>query len=177
MTNKFVDHTRWIPVDEAKAIIAKFIADGVYTKEQIKKSSNLFANRKDKTDGYVARVLVLQGIHPELEIAKEPKKNKVEKVKKVKEEKQGDEYNPYSDRRQIVDAESLGGDSNSALFLFCQKGVNWIEYQKDKPNDRIIIKDNLPSEPKTKLIFDQLVKEYRQAIENEEQLPHLTRVL
>ena len=72
----FVDITTWIPVDEAKAKIAELIENGTYTKGQIKKSSNLFANKKDKSDGYVCRVLAEAGIHPELELKKEPKKTK-----------------------------------------------------------------------------------------------------
>ena len=76
--NAFVNLTTWIPVAEAKVMIARLIEEGAYEKQQIKKSSNLFANKKDKSDGYVCRVLAIKGLHPELELpdTKAEKKSK-----------------------------------------------------------------------------------------------------
>lgn len=60
--------TDWTDVATANELIAKMIKDGTYKKNQIKKSSNKFKNGKDKKDGYVTRVEVIPGLHPELEV-------------------------------------------------------------------------------------------------------------
>lgn len=60
--------TDWTDVAIANELIAKMIKDGTYKKNQIKKSSNKFKNGKDKKDGYVTRVEVIPGLHPELEV-------------------------------------------------------------------------------------------------------------
>lgn len=60
--------TDWTDVANANELIAKMIKDGTYKKNQIKKSSNKFKNGKDKKDGYVTRVEVIPGLHPELEV-------------------------------------------------------------------------------------------------------------
>lgn len=62
-----VDISGWIPVPAARERMQELIKNGTYTREQIRLSSQRFANKKDKTDGYEAKVLVLPGIHPELE--------------------------------------------------------------------------------------------------------------
>lgn len=62
-----VDISGWLPVPEARAKMKEMIANGSYTKDQIRLSSQRFANKKDKTDGYEAKVLVIPDIHPELE--------------------------------------------------------------------------------------------------------------
>lgn len=61
------DITLWLPVEEARAKMAKFILDGLYTKGQIKLSNYRLANGKNKDDGYIAKVIATRGIHPELE--------------------------------------------------------------------------------------------------------------
>lgn len=68
-TIKFANVSEWIPVNKAKALIAQFIQDGLYTINEIKKSSIIFTNRKNKSDGYSCRVKAIAGKHPELEIA------------------------------------------------------------------------------------------------------------
>lgn len=68
-TIKFANVSEWIPVNEAKVLIAQFIQNGLYKINEIKKSSIIFTNRKDKSDGYSCRVKAVAGKHPELEIA------------------------------------------------------------------------------------------------------------
>ena len=61
------DITLWLPVEEARARMARFILEGLYTKAQIKLSNYRLANGKNKDDGYIAKVIATKGIHPELE--------------------------------------------------------------------------------------------------------------
>lgn len=60
--------TDWTEIENANKLIKQMIDNGTYKKEQIKKSSNKFKNGKDKKDGYLTRVEVIPGIHPELEV-------------------------------------------------------------------------------------------------------------
>lgn len=57
----------WVTTAQAKDIMNDLIGREVFTKKQVKKSGYLFANGKDKTDGYICRVLAVTGIHPEME--------------------------------------------------------------------------------------------------------------
>ena len=57
----------WVTTAQAKEIMNELIGREVFTKKQIKKSGYLFANGKDKSDGYICRVLAMTGIHPEME--------------------------------------------------------------------------------------------------------------
>lgn len=82
ITSNFVNITDWIPVSEAKLFIAKMIEEGKYAKDEIGKSSNIFTNRKDKSEGYSCRVMALKGKHPELELKKEKKETKEKNKKK-----------------------------------------------------------------------------------------------
>jgi hypothetical protein len=66
MLNKYI--TNWIPADEAKMIVLKHIVDGKYKKGQIGLSSRRWADPSDHSKGYLARVYVEGGIHPELEL-------------------------------------------------------------------------------------------------------------
>lgn len=129
----FVDLTTWIPVDEAKAMIKRLIEEGKYNKTQIKKSSNLFANRKDKTDGYICRVLAIAGIHPELEIKKEKKASKkpVVKVTTVA------ETLPVDNNRYVVTAEMFSPDIGA--FLINRGNDFWLEHQNVKNNERKVM--------------------------------------
>lgn len=61
--------TGWMKSELATDLIAQYIAEGTYTKKQIKKCSPRFANKKDKTDGYEVRIIAVSGIHPEIEQA------------------------------------------------------------------------------------------------------------
>ena len=145
----FVDMTSWIPVDEAKAKIAELIENGTFTKTQIKKSSNLFANRKDKSDGYVCRVLIEAGIHPELEIKKEKKATK--KPKKTEAVAQVVEDKPVDNRRYVVVAEPIG--EKEGLFLIDQGGKFWVEHQQIGSNEKKIVSPVVDSEEDARMLW------------------------
>ena len=148
--NKFVDLTTWIPVADAKAMIAELIEQGKYTKEQIKKSSNLFANKKDKSDGYVCRVLAISGLHPELEIKKEPKKSK---AKVVKTPVQPIETQVVDTRRYVVCAEPIG--EKEGIFLIDQSGKFWVEKQQIGTNVREVISKVVDTEEEARWIWNE----------------------
>lgn len=57
----------WVTTAQAKDIMNDLIGRDLFTKKQVKKSGYLFANGKDKSDGYICRVLAVTGIHPEME--------------------------------------------------------------------------------------------------------------
>lgn len=145
----FVDMTSWIPVDEAKAKIAELIENGTFTKTQIKKSSNLFANRKDKSDGYVCRVLIEAGIHPELEIKKEKKATK--KPKKTEAVAQVVEDKPVDNRRYVVVAEPIG--DKEGLFLIDQGGKFWVEHQVIGSNEKKIVSPVVDTEEDARMLW------------------------
>lgn len=156
----FVDMTTWIPVNEAKAKIAELINNGTYAKHQIKKSSNLFANRKDKTDGYICRILVEAGIHPELEMPKKEKKSrtiKKENTKSVTEQVD----NNIDDRRYVVTAEPINKDEG--LFLIDKGGKFWIEKQKIGSNEKEIISPIVETEQDASMMWRMTLTKYRTA--------------
>ena len=66
MTQSYI--TNWLPKEDAQAKVKALIADGTYKKGEIKLSSYRWADLKDHSKGYVARVHVVTGIHPELEL-------------------------------------------------------------------------------------------------------------
>ena len=154
----FVDMTSWIPVDEAKAKIAELIENGTYQKGQIKKSSNLFANRKDKSDGYVCRVLVEAGIHPELELKKEPKKTKKVTKKKV-ETTEVVATQPVDNRRYVVIAEPIG--DNEGLFLIDQGGKFWVEHQVIGSNEKKIISPVVDTEEDARMLWSTYLPRFK----------------
>ena len=78
MTHSYI--TGWLPKAEAQAKVKALIADGTYKKGEIKLSSYRWAELKDHSKGYVARVHVVTGIHPELELGLTGKRKKSEKV-------------------------------------------------------------------------------------------------
>ena len=153
----FVDMTSWIPVDEAKAKIAELIENGTYTKEQIKKSSNVFANRKNKDDGYICRVMVEAGIHPELELKKEKKAPK--KVKKVAAPAQVVEAQPVDNRRYVVVAEPIG--ENEGLFLIDQGGKFWVEHQQIGSNEKKIVSPVVDTEEDARLLWSTYLPRFK----------------
>lgn len=145
----FVDMTSWIPVDEAKAKIAELIENGTFRKTQIKKSSNLFANRKDKSEGYVCRVLIEEGIHPELEIKKEKKTAK--KVKKAEAVEEVAENKPVDNCRYVVTAELI--DEKEGLFLINQGGRFWVERQIIGSNEKKIVSPVVDTEEDARMLW------------------------
>lgn len=57
----------WVTLADAKKMMNDLVGREVYTKEQLKKSSTIFANGKDKSGGYLYRVMAVEGIHPDME--------------------------------------------------------------------------------------------------------------
>ena len=153
----FVDMTSWIPVDEAKAKIAELIENGIFTKTQIKKSSNLFANRKDKSDGYVCRVLIEAGVHPELEIKKEKKATK--KPKKTEAVAQVVEDKPVDNRRYVVVAEPIG--DKEGLFLIDQGGKFWVEHQVIGSNEKKIVSPVVDTEEDARMLWSTHLPKFK----------------
>lgn len=153
----FVDMTSWIPVDEAKAKIAELIENGTFTKTQIKKSSNLFANRKDKSDGYVCRVLIEAGVHPELEIKKEKKTTK--KIKKAQAVVQVTEDKPVDNRRYVVVAEPIG--EKEGLFLIDQGGKFWVEHQVIGSNEKKIVSSIVDTEEDARMLWSTYLPKFK----------------
>lgn len=153
----FVDLTTWIPVDEAKAMIKDLIEQGKYEKHQIKKSSNLFANRKDKSEGYICRVLAEAGIHPELEIKKEKKTTK--KVKKAQVIVQVTEDKPVDNRRYVVVAEPIG--EKEGLFLIDQGGKFWVEHQVIGSNEKKIVSPVVDTEEDARMLWSTYLPKFK----------------
>ena len=153
----FVDMTSWIPVDEAKAKIAELIENGTFTKTQIKKSSNLFANRKDKSDGYVCRVLIEAGVHPEFEIKKEKKTTK--KVKKTQAVAQVVEDKPVDNRRYVVVAEPIS--EKEGLFLIDQGGKFWVEHQVIGSNEKTIVSSIVDTEEDARMLWSTWLPKFK----------------
>ena len=153
----FVDMTSWIPVDEAKAKIAELIENGTFTKTQIKKSSNLFANRKDKSEGYVCRVLIEAGIHPELEIKKEKKATK--KPKKVEAVAQVVEDKPVDNRRYVVVAEPIG--DKEGLFLIDQGGKFWVEKQTIGSPEKEVVSPVVDTEEDARMLWSTHLPKFK----------------
>lgn len=77
--------TAWIPTSEATTLIKSHIANGLYKKGEIKKSSYRWADVKDHSKGYICRVMVEAGLHPELEVKSERKNKKAETLKALEE--------------------------------------------------------------------------------------------
>jgi hypothetical protein len=75
--------TNWISKEEAQAKVKSLIADGVYKKGEIKLSSYRWADLSDHSKGYLARVHVLSGLHPELELGACGRKKKAAPAPKV----------------------------------------------------------------------------------------------
>lgn len=78
----------WLSIPEANLKINELITSGAYKQNEIQKSSYRFKNGKDKEDGYVCRVVVEKGIHPELEVEshlarKSPKRDLREALDKM----------------------------------------------------------------------------------------------
>ena len=154
----FVDITTWIPLDEAKAKIAELIENGTYTKEQIKKSSNVFANRKDKSDGYICRVMAEAGVHPELELKKEPKKTKKVTKKKV-EATEAVATQPVDNRRYVVIAEPI--EDNEGLVLIDQGGKFWVEHQVIGSAEKKIVSPVVDTEADARMLWNTYLPRFK----------------
>ena len=132
MTHSYI--TGWLPKAEAQAKVKALIADGTYQKGQIKLSSYRWADLKDHSKGYVARVHVVTGIHPELELGLTGKRKKSEKSEKT-EAKQVEE----------VPAEEVEFTKTKVQFHGClQDGehVQVIEVETDMTSEQIKLLQN-----------------------------------
>lgn len=81
MINKYI--TNWIPAAEAQMLRLKYIVEGKYAKHQIQLSSRRWADPNDHSKGYLARVHVVGGIHPELELGDTGKRVAVVKTEQA----------------------------------------------------------------------------------------------
>ena len=131
MTHSYI--TNWIPKEEAQAKVKALIADGTYKKGEIKLSSYRWADLKDHNKGYVARVHVVTGLHPELELGLAGKRKKSEKA----EAKQVEE----------VPTEEVEFTKTKVQFHGClQDGehVQVIEVETDMTSEQIELLQNDP---------------------------------
>ena len=125
--------TNWIKKEEAQAKVKELIANGTYAKGQIKLSSYRWADLKDHTKGYVARIHAIAGIHPELELGLTGKRKKAEKAKA----KQVEE----------IPAEGVEFTKTKVQFHGClQDGehVQVIEVETDMTSEQIELLQNDP---------------------------------
>ena len=129
MTYSFI--TSWLPKAEAQAKVKALIADGTYKKGEIKLSSYRWADLKDHSKGYVARVHVQTGIHPELELGLAGKKKAAKKAK--------------SEPVEEVPAEEAKFDKVKVLFHDCMQDgeqVQLIEVETDMTSEQINLLQN-----------------------------------
>ena len=125
--------TNWISKEEAQSKVKALISDGTYKKGEIKLSSYRWADLKDHSKGYVARVHVITGLHPELELGLTGKKKKVQKA----------ETEPVEE----VSAEEAEFTKTKVQFHGClQDGehVQVIEVETDMTSEQIELLQNDP---------------------------------
>lgn len=72
--------TTWLPKEDAQTMVKSLISEGKYKKGEIKLSSYRWADLKDHSKGYVARVHVLTGLHPDMELGLCGRKKKAQKA-------------------------------------------------------------------------------------------------
>lgn len=117
--------TAWIPTTEATEVIKSLIADGTFEKGQIRKSSYRFTNSKDKSQGYICRVVAEAGVHPEMEVGslKRGRKAKHEVVDKFE-----DVNKKFKDSIDVMDKTEL------EAYIACRKDYlasRWTRFSKD----------------------------------------------
>ena len=69
----FVPASAWIDPEECRAIRKRLIEEGV-DKKLVKLSSYRWKDLNDHDKGYLARVMIVQGVRPDLEVAPARKK-------------------------------------------------------------------------------------------------------
>lgn len=121
--------TAWIPTTEATEVIKSLIADGTFEKGQIRKSSYRFTNSKDKSQGYICRVVAEAGVHPEMEVGslKRGRKAKHEVVDKSV-DKFEDVNKKFKDSIDAMDKKELES------YIACRKDYlasRWTRFSKD----------------------------------------------
>lgn len=107
MTHSYI--TNWLPKEDAQAKVKALIADGTYKKGEIKLSSYRWADLKDHSKGYVARVHVVTGIHPELELGLTGKRKKAQKAEAEPVEEVETEMKTYTIK--LFNAIDVNGDT------------------------------------------------------------------
>lgn len=109
MTYSYI--TNWLPKEDAQAKIKTLIADGTYKKSEIKLSSYRWADLKDHSKGYIARIHVATGIHPELELGQTGKRKKkaVQKVEPEPVEEVESDMKTYTVK--LFNAVDVNGDT------------------------------------------------------------------
>lgn len=131
MTYSYI--TNWLPKDEAQAMVKSLIAEGKFKKGQIKLSSYRWADLKDHSKGYVARVHVLTGIQPDMELGICGRKKKAQEA----------EAEPVEE----VPAEEVELTKTKIQFHGClQDGeqVQVIEVETDMTSEQIELLQNDP---------------------------------
>lgn len=131
MTYSYI--TNWLPKEDAQAKVKALIADGTYKKGEIKLSSYRWADLKDHSKGYVARVHVVTGIHPELELGPCGRKKKAQKVE--------------TELVEEVPAEEVEFTKTKVQFHGClQDGeqVQVIEVETDMTSEQVELLQNDP---------------------------------
>lgn len=125
--------TNWIKKEEAQAKVKELIANGTYAKGQIKLSSYRWADLKDHSKGYVARIHAIAGIHPELELGLTGKRKKAQKAE--------------AELVEEVPAEEVKFTKTKIQFHGClQDGehVQVIEVETDMTSEQIELLQNDP---------------------------------
>ena len=93
--------TTWLPKEDAQAMVKSLISEGKFKKGEIKLSSYRWADLKDHSKGYVARVHVLTGLHPDMELGLCGRKKKAQKA----EAEPVEEVEKDTDRDNFMSAE------------------------------------------------------------------------
>lgn len=123
--NKMTDVSPWIALEAADELIKKFVSEGTFERNELKKSSRKFANGKDKADGYLVRVLAVSGKHPELEMVATAKRGrKATKPVEEKPIKKVEEVRPITKATFLRDIQMIDGkykklysNDNDTLFI------------------------------------------------------------
>lgn len=132
MTHSYI--TNWLPKEDAQAKVKALIADGTYQKGQIKLSSYRWADLKDHSKGYVARVHVVTGIHPELELGLTGKRKKSEKTEaKQVEEVPAEEVEFIKTKVQFHGCRSESGEHIQVLEIESDMTSEQIELLQNEP--------------------------------------------
>ena len=99
----FVPASAWIDPEECRAIRKRLIEEGV-DKKLVKLSSYRWVDVKDHDKGYLARVMIAQGVRPDLEVA--PARKKAEAP------------------AQTCETGNSGTDAQTIMYYVAHKGVS-----------------------------------------------------
>ena len=99
----FVPASAWIDPEECRAIRKRLIEEGV-DKKLVKLSSYRWKDLNDHDKGYLARVMIVQGVRPDLEVA--PARKKAEAP------------------AQTCETGNSGTDAQTIMYYVARKGVS-----------------------------------------------------